>query len=75
MAEPDRILPIRTVLQRTGLSRSTLYRKIKDGSFLRQMQISIHGAGWRESSINRWIADPKGYARDPSRALEMIDAR
>lgn len=75
MAEPDRILPIRTVLQRTGLSRSTLYRKIKDGSFLRQMQISIQGAGWRESSINRWIADPKGYARDPSRALEMIDAR
>ena len=61
MAEPDRILRIRTVLQRTGLSRSTLYRKIQDGSFPRQVQISIHGAGWRESAINHWIADPTGF--------------
>jgi len=61
MAEPDRILRIRTVLQRTGLSRSTLYRKIQDGSFPRQVQISVHGAGWRESAINHWIADPTGF--------------
>jgi prophage regulatory protein len=61
MAEPDRILRIRTVLQRTGLSRSTLYRKIQDGSFPRQVQISVHGAGWRESAISRWIADPAGF--------------
>lgn len=61
MAEPDRILRIRTVLQRTGLSRSTLYRKIQDGTFPRQVQISIHGAGWRESAINHWIADPAGW--------------
>ena len=52
MAEPDRILRIGTVLQRTGLSRSTLYRKIQDGTFPRQVQISVHGAGWRESAIN-----------------------
>jgi prophage regulatory protein len=61
MAEPDRILRIRTVLQRTGLSRSTLYRKIQDGSFPRQVQISVHGAGWRESAINHWISDPAGF--------------
>ncbi|MDI1366140.1 MAG: AlpA family phage regulatory protein [bacterium] len=75
MAEPDRILRIRTVLQRTGLSRSTLYRKIQDGSFPRQVQISVHGAGWQESAINRWIANPEGYGRDPSRTLEMTHAR
>lgn len=61
MAEPDRILRIRSVLQRTGLSRSTLYRKIQEGSFPRQVQISIHGAGWRESAVNRWIADPAAF--------------
>jgi prophage regulatory protein len=61
MAEPDRILRIRTVLQRTGLSRSTLYRKINDGTFPRQVQISVHGAGWRESAINHWVADPVGW--------------
>ncbi len=64
MAETDRILRIRTVLQRTGLTRSTLYRKINDGSFPRQVSISVHGAGWRESAINRWIADPAAYRAD-----------
>lgn len=30
---PDRILRIKTVLERTGLSRSTMYRKMQDGTF------------------------------------------
>ncbi len=61
MRDPDRILRIKTVMLRTGLSRSTLYRKIRDGSFPRQLRISINGAGWRESSIARWMADPAAY--------------
>ncbi|QUD87514.1 helix-turn-helix transcriptional regulator [Phenylobacterium montanum] len=64
MTEPDRILRIRTVLQRTGLSRSTLYRKILEGSFPRQVKISVHGAGWRESAVNRWIEDPVTFRDD-----------
>lgn len=43
----------RTVLARTGLSRSTMYRKIAEGTFPSQVKISVHGAGWRESAINR----------------------
>ena len=58
---PDRIVRIKTVLHRTGLSRSTLYRKIGEGTFPRQIQISINGAGWRESDINHWIANPVAY--------------
>ncbi len=34
-ANPDRIVRIKTVLNRTGLSRSTMYRKIKEGTFPR----------------------------------------
>jgi predicted DNA-binding transcriptional regulator AlpA len=33
MTAPDRILRLNTVLDRTGLSRSTLYRKVQEGSF------------------------------------------
>lgn len=58
MHQPDRIIRLRTVLVRTGLSRSTIYRKIAEGTFPAQIKISIHGAGWRESDIDRWIADP-----------------
>ena len=60
----DRIIRLRTVLERTGLSRSTVYRKIAEGTFPSQVRISVHGVGWRESAINRWIADPVGYRED-----------
>ncbi len=60
----DRIIRLKTVLTRTGLSRSTVYRKIADGTFPRQVPISIHGAGWYESSVNRWISNPAAYRED-----------
>lgn len=62
--EPDRILRLPTVLQRTGLSRSTLYRKIQQGTFPRQIAISIRCAGWRESAVNEWMKNPIFYRVD-----------
>jgi prophage regulatory protein len=59
--EPDRIIRLKTVLGRTGLSRSTIYRKIAEGTFPPQIRISTNGAGWRESDISRWIADPVSW--------------
>jgi prophage regulatory protein len=64
MPEPDKILRMRTVLERTGLSRSTLYRKMRDGTFPNQIRISEHCRGWRESAINRWMADPVSYTHE-----------
>lgn len=61
MPKPERIIRLRTVLDRTGLSRTTVYRKITEGTFPPQVKIGIHGVGWHESAINRWIADPAGY--------------
>ena len=43
----DRILRIKTVLQMTGLSRSTLYRKVQRGEFPKQIKLSERCAGWR----------------------------
>ena len=56
--QPDRILRLDTVLHRTGLSRSTLYRKVQAGTFPRQVKIAARCAGWRESSINDWMRNP-----------------
>ncbi|QKD05913.1 helix-turn-helix transcriptional regulator [Mesorhizobium loti] len=61
MPEPDRIIRLKTVLARTGLSRSTMYRKIAEGTFPAQIRISVNGAGWRESDINRWIENPASW--------------
>ena len=38
MRQPERIIRLKTVLSRTGLSRSTIYRKIAEGTFPAQVQ-------------------------------------
>ncbi|SDA35611.1 AlpA family transcriptional regulator [Sphingomonas sp. NFR15] len=58
---PDRILRLNTVLDRTGLSRATLYRKVQAGTFPRQIRIAVRCAGWRESAINDWMRNPTLY--------------
>jgi prophage regulatory protein len=60
----DRILRIKAVLARTGLSRSTLYRKIQNGTFPKQVQISTRCAGWRESAVNAWMRNPMFFGID-----------
>ncbi len=61
---PDRILRIKTVLERTGLSRSTLYRRIQAGKFPAQVRIAERCTGWRESAVNGWLRNPIYYSVD-----------
>lgn len=63
-ATPDRILRIAAVLARTGLTRSTLYRKIQQGTFPKQIRIATRCAGWRESAVNAWLQNPIFYSAD-----------
>ena len=67
---PGRILRLKSVLERTGLSRSTLYRKIQDRTFPRALRISARCTGWRESDVEAWLRNPESYplvrpSRDP----------
>ncbi len=73
MRQPDRIIRFDTVRARTGLSRSTIYRKIAEGTFPAQLKISTNGAGWRESDINRWIADPAGWRQHSRNEFDFLD--
>ena len=57
----DRILRLAAVLDRTGLSRSTLYRKVDAGTFPKQVRIAERCIGWRESMINEWLRNPMCY--------------
>ncbi|MDU0957406.1 MAG: AlpA family phage regulatory protein [Bradyrhizobium sp.] len=72
MREPDRIVRLKTVLARTGLSRSTIYRKIGEGSFPAQLRISVNGAGWRESDIDRWVANPVAWRPGSGRGRDGV---
>jgi prophage regulatory protein len=61
---PDRFLRLNAVLERTGLSRSTLYRRMQRGSFPKNIQISTRCAAWRESAIIDWQRNPMFYEAD-----------
>lgn len=72
MQTPERIIRLKTVLARTGLSRSTIYRKIADGTFPAHLKISTNAAGWRESDINRWVADPPRWRTPDETAVDRF---
>ena len=73
MRQPDRIVRLKTVLARTGLSRSTIYRKIKEGTFPPQIRISANVAGWKESDLNRWVANPAGWRQRSFNEFDFLD--
>ena len=57
MTEP-RILRTRDVLRITGISRSTLWRRIRDGSFPAGFRLGGRGSrcvGWREGDVLAWL--------------------
>lgn len=57
----ERILRIKEVMARTGLKRTTLYAKINQGTFPRQLRISERCSGWRQSEIEEWLRNPMRY--------------
>jgi prophage regulatory protein len=52
---PARLLRPRAVCERTGLSRSTLWRLERRGDFPPHRQISPNAIGWLEEEVNAWI--------------------
>jgi prophage regulatory protein len=48
---------IRIIKGRTGLSRSSIYKKMNDGTFPRQISLGLRSVGWLESDIDDWIAN------------------
>lgn len=52
----ERLLRTPEVLSRTGMGRTTLWRKARDGSFPQPRQITGNTIGWLESEVEAWLA-------------------
>ena len=39
----------------TGLSRSTIYKWMDEGSFPKPVKLGPRAVGWREADINEWL--------------------
>ncbi len=60
--DQDVLLTRREVERRTGLSRSTLYRKMRDGTFPVPLKVSERAVRWRESDIRAYVdSRPRSY--------------
>lgn len=61
-ATPTRLLRRPAVLDRVGVSYTTLWRMYRSGQFPAPIQISAGAVGWRESDVTDWIASRVGAA-------------
>jgi len=50
------ILRLPIVKARTGLSRSTIYVRVSDGTFPKPVSLGARAVGWPESDIDAWIS-------------------
>jgi prophage regulatory protein len=49
------VLRLPEVKRRTGLSRSSIYNRIAEGTFPRGFSLGGRARGWLESDIEGWI--------------------
>ncbi|MFM0192116.1 AlpA family phage regulatory protein [Paraburkholderia strydomiana] len=49
------------VERETGLSRSTIYQRVKDGTFPAPLKIGPGSTGWRVADIETFLASPAEY--------------
>lgn len=52
---PDRILRMPAVQAATGLGRTTIYLRIRKGTFPAPLPLGDHAVGWQSSAIAAWI--------------------
>ncbi|SFO33406.1 AlpA family transcriptional regulator [Sphingomonas sp. OK281] len=60
--KPDSIIRIAEVRRRTGLTWSTLYRKVSAGTFPGNVRISLRCVGWRELDVEAWLRNNFFYS-------------
>ena len=55
--QKHRVIRLRDVLRRTGLSRSGAYRLRRLGEFPKALKLGVRAVGFLESDVNEWIAE------------------
>jgi prophage regulatory protein len=56
-----KILRINQVLDLTGLSRATLWRREREGTFPQRVQLGANSVGWKSDEVLQWLENlPRG---------------
>ena len=67
------ILRFAQVREKTGLSRATVYRRIRAGTFPIPLDLGNGRLGWIDEEIDAWVAErprhvPQGHGRSKAEA-------
>jgi prophage regulatory protein len=52
-----KFLRLKKVTEKTGLSRSTIYRLEAAGNFPKRVRLSLGAVAWHESQVDVWMAE------------------
>lgn len=52
-----RFLKIKEVMTKTALSRSSIYRKMNEGSFPKPVPIGERAVAWIDSDVEEWMKE------------------
>ncbi|MDZ3990395.1 AlpA family transcriptional regulator [Pseudomonas sp. Teo4] len=55
-AATDRFMRIDEVISVTGLARNTIYRRMREGTFPRQVRLGPNSVAWLQSTISEWMS-------------------
>lgn len=65
---PNKFLRLPQVLDRTGQSRSTLYLRISEGTFPKQVSLGPRSVAWVEAEVESWISRRISETREGGQA-------
>jgi len=55
--QSKRVMRLPEVINRTGLSRSSIYLRLRQGSFPEKINLGGRAVGWLDSEIDNWIQE------------------
>jgi prophage regulatory protein len=58
------ILRRKQVQSRIGLSRSTIYLRVAEGTFPRPVSLGARAVGWLESDVEAWVRQQVRLSRE-----------
>ena len=50
-----RLIRLKEVMNLTALGRSTIYKKMKEGTFPKSVSLGDRAVAWKECEIEKWI--------------------
>jgi prophage regulatory protein len=55
MSEPAKLITVKIVMDRLGISRTTVWKMVKDGQFPPPVRVSPGRVAWRENDVAKWV--------------------